>query len=63
MLWPSIQAGSISAFVDMMNEKLAELGCQESHFENPSGLNGDNQYVSAYDMALIAQAPTTMKPW
>ena len=49
-------AGSISAFVDMMNEKLAELGCQESHFENPSGLNGDNQYVSAYDMALIAQA-------
>ena len=49
-------AGSISAFVDMMNEKLAQLGCQESHFENPSGLNGDNQYVSAYDMALIAQA-------
>ena len=49
-------AGSISAFVDMMNEKLVELGCQESHFENPSGLNGDNQYVSAYDMALIAQA-------
>ena len=40
----------------MMNEKLVELGCQESHFENPSGLNGDNQYVSAYDMALIAQA-------
>ena len=49
-------AGSIPAFVDMMNEKLAELGCQESHFENPSGLNNDNQYVSAYDMALIAQA-------
>lgn len=49
-------AGSISAFVDMMNEKLVELGCQESHFENPSGLNGDTQYVSAYDMALIAQA-------
>ena len=49
-------AGSISAFVDMMNEKLVELGCQESHFENPSGLNGDTQNVSAYDMALIAQA-------
>ena len=49
-------AGSIPAFVDMMNEKLMELGCQESHFENPSGLNNDNQYVSAYDMALIAQA-------
>ena len=49
-------AGSISGFVDMMNKKLADLGCQESYFENPSGLNGDNQVVSAYDMALIAQA-------
>lgn len=49
-------AGSIPGFVDMMNEKLTELGCRESHFENPSGLNGEHQYVSAYDMALIAQA-------
>lgn len=49
-------AGSMSAFVDMMNAKLVELGCQDSHFENPSGLNGDTQNVSAYDMALIACA-------
>lgn len=49
-------AGSIPAFVDMMNAKLDELGCVESHFDNPSGLNGDTQHVSAYDMALIAQA-------
>lgn len=49
-------AGSIPAFVDMMNAKLQELGCMESHFDNPSGLNGDTQYVSAYDMALIAKA-------
>lgn len=49
-------AGSISVFVDMMNAKLAELGCEESHFDNPSGLNGDTQYVSAYDMAKIASA-------
>ena len=49
-------AGSMSAFVDMMNAKLVDLGCQESHFENPSGLNGDTQNVSAYDMALIACA-------
>lgn len=47
---------SRSGFVDMMNEKLKELGCEESHFANPSGLNDDNQYVSAYDMALIAAA-------
>lgn len=49
-------AGSMDAFVEMMNAKLVELGCQESHFENPSGLNGDTQNVSAYDMALIACA-------
>ena len=49
-------AGSMSAFVDMMNAKIEELGCQESHFDNPSGLNGDTQNVSAYDMALIACA-------
>lgn len=49
-------AGSISAFVDRMNEKLVELGCEESHFDNPSGLNGDTQYVTAYDMAIIACA-------
>lgn len=50
-------AGSIPAFVDMMNEKAAELGCSDkTHFENPSGLNGENQQVTAYDMALIAQA-------
>lgn len=49
-------AGSIPAFVDMMNAKLEELGCQDSHFENPSGLNGDTQNVSAYDMAKIACA-------
>lgn len=49
-------AGSIAGFVDMMNAKLEELGCTESHFDNPSGLNGDTQYVTAYDMAKIASA-------
>lgn len=49
-------AGSISNFAVMMNEKAKELGCQESHFNNPSGLNDPQHYTSAYDMALIAQA-------
>lgn len=50
-------AGSQSAFVDMMNEKLEAIGCVDgSKFANPSGLNDDNQRVSAYDMALIARA-------
>lgn len=50
-------AGSRDAFVEMMNEKVSELGCvDDTHFANPSGLNDDTQHVSAYDMALIAKA-------
>ena len=49
-------AGSMSDFVDMMNAKIAELGCTESHFTNPSGLNSDDQVVTAYDMTKIAAA-------
>lgn len=49
-------AGSREAFVDLMNKKIAELGCDNSHFANPSGLNDDDQYTTAYDMALIGIA-------
>lgn len=49
-------AGSIEAFADMMNQKAESLGCTNSHFVNPSGLNDPEHYTSAYDMALIAQA-------
>ena len=49
-------AGSIPDFVDMMNAKIAELGCTESHFANPSGLNNDDQVVTAFDMTKIAAA-------
>ncbi|RGZ00712.1 D-alanyl-D-alanine carboxypeptidase [Clostridium sp. AM58-1XD] len=49
-------AGSRDAFVELMNQKLQELGCTESHFANPSGLNDDTQLTTAYDMALIGAA-------
>lgn len=49
-------AGSTEKFAEMMNQKAAFLGCQDSHFANPSGLNDPEHYVSAYDMALIGQA-------
>lgn len=48
--------GTRDRFVEMMNEKAKELGCQESHFANPSGLNDDSQLTSVYDMALIGRA-------
>ena len=40
-------AGSIEAFANMMNEKAASLGCTDSHFANPSGLNDPEHYTSA----------------
>lgn len=49
-------AGSIEAFVDMMNEKAKSLGCTGTHFANPNGLYLDNHYTTAHDMALIAAA-------
>ena len=47
-------AGSEEAFVKMMNEKAKKLGLKNTNFMNPTGLDEDNHYSSAYDMALIA---------
>lgn len=48
--------GSISGFADMMNAKAAELGCTNTHFVNPNGLNDSNHYTTCLDMAKIAKA-------
>lgn len=48
--------GTVSKFVDMMNEKAKELGCTNTHFMNPHGLHNEDHYVCAKDMALIVQA-------
>jgi serine-type D-Ala-D-Ala carboxypeptidase (penicillin-binding protein 5/6) len=47
-------AGSQAAFGDLMNEKAEDLNLGDSHFRNPSGLDEDNSYSSAYDMARVA---------
>lgn len=49
-------SGSLEAFADRMNEKAAELGCTNTHFANPSGLNDPEHYTTAHDMALIMRA-------
>ena len=46
-------AGSISGFVDQMNQRAAELGCQHTHFTNTNGLPAEGHYSSAYDQYLI----------
>ena len=47
--------GTIEDFVDHMNRKASELGCQMTHFTNPVGVHNDNHYSTAYDLALIMQ--------
>ncbi len=48
-------AGSVDNFVNMMNERVAQLGLKDTHFMNPNGLHNDDHYTSAYDMACIAR--------
>lgn len=49
-------AGSLDAFVDMMNAKAQALGCTSTHFANPNGLHNDNHYTTARDLMTIAAA-------
>ncbi len=48
-------AGTEEAFVKLMNDKVKELGLKNTHFVNPTGLDEENHYSSAYDMAMIAK--------
>jgi D-alanyl-D-alanine carboxypeptidase (penicillin-binding protein 5/6) len=49
-------AGSETAFVQMMNDRAAALGCTHTHFMNPHGLHDPDHYTTARDLALIARA-------
>jgi len=48
-------SGSEEAFVQEMNDKVTELGLENTHFQNASGLPADNHYSTSYDMAMIAK--------
>ena len=46
-------SGSISKFVDLMNEKANKLNLKNTHFDNPVGMDSDNNYSTAADMAQL----------
>jgi serine-type D-Ala-D-Ala carboxypeptidase (penicillin-binding protein 5/6) len=48
-------AGSEEAFVEMMNNKVAELGLKNTKFQNTTGLPASDHYSTAYDMAMMAK--------
>lgn len=48
-------SGSIEKFVELMNQKLEEIGCKNTHFVNTNGIHDENHYTTAEDMAIIAR--------
>lgn len=45
--------GNLSNFANMMNSKAVSLGLSSTHFVTPHGLDDDNHYTTAYELALI----------
>ncbi len=48
-------SGSYDDFIKLMNNKLIELGANNTNFVNPNGLHDDNHFTCAYDMAVITK--------
>ncbi len=46
-------SGSVEAFSELMNKRASEIGVQNSHFNNPHGLEDPEHYSTAYDMSRI----------
>ncbi len=46
--------GTVQGFAAMMNKKAKELGCADTNFVTPNGLDADGHYTTARDLAVIA---------
>ena len=45
--------GSIEGFAELMNKKASTLGLTNTHFETPHGLDSDEHYTTAYELAIL----------
>lgn len=52
--------GDESKFIEMMNQKAKDLGCENTHFVNPHGLHDEDHYTTAYDLAKITKYAMTL---
>ena len=52
----NVSGGDVASFVEKMNEKAAEIGCADTLFTTPVGLNDGVAYTTARDVSLIAAA-------
>ena len=48
-------SGSVESFVDKMNNRAKELGMKDTNFVNCNGLDAENHYTSAYDIAIMSR--------
>ncbi len=55
-----VGGGDIEKFVDMMNKKAEELGCENTHFQNPDGLHHKDHYTTARDLYKITTYALTL---
>ena len=49
-------SGSVEAFAEKMNTKAASLGLTDTHFVNPHGLDAEEHYTTAFELALVTRA-------
>ena len=49
-------SGSVKKFVELMNQRAEQLGCHNTHFNNPNVLHDEKHYTTANDMMKIAKA-------
>jgi serine-type D-Ala-D-Ala carboxypeptidase (penicillin-binding protein 5/6) len=47
--------GSVSKFAKRMNDRAKQMGCQNTNFVNPNGLNSKTHTISAYDLCLVGR--------
>ena len=55
-----VGGGDMSKFVQMMNDKAKDLGCENTHFANPDGLHDDDHYTTARDLYKISTYALTL---
>lgn len=55
-----IGGGSVANFVQMMNDFVMDMGCENTHFDNPHGLDSPGQYTTARDLAMITRHALTL---
>ena len=53
--WPNSLDGSVEEFAGLMNQKALDLELNNTHFVTPHGLDNDEHYTTAYELAILTK--------